>query len=157
MRTLHNLFSPFQCLILCGFRFLCSLSLWGIQMWISKVPLQTNIRLCLICIPHFIHSQSQAHFSFSLHGTKSQPQGLISFSSWRTAVSAGSLASCHLMLRNHADRPPFSKSSQAQRCSLCIAPNATVKKRKSIRIFLHFSMGWPSSFVSDFRDQEKTI
>lgn len=70
MRTLHNLFSPFQCLILCGFRFLCSLSLWGIQMWISKVPLQIHVHLCLICIPHFIHSQSQAHFSFSLHGTK---------------------------------------------------------------------------------------
>lgn len=87
----------------------------------------------------------------------SWPQGLISFSSWRTAVTAVSLASCHLMLRNHADNYPSSCPHKPRDNLPALHQMPLWGKRKSMRIFLYFSMGWHSSSEKHFRDQEKTI
>lgn len=68
---------------------------------------------------------------FPLWNKMSWPQGLISFSSWRTAVSVVSLASCHLMLRNHADNYP-SPCPHKLRDSLSALHQMPLWRRKKI-------------------------
>lgn len=62
-------------------------------------------------------------------------QGLTSFSSWKTAVSAVVLGSRHLMLRNRADNNPFANHHKPRDNHSALHQMPLWRNRKSIRIF----------------------
>ena len=127
-------------------------------MWMRKVPLGIHKGYLF-----FFHLYSSLHpftvltpFQFLPSWNKiSWPQGLTSFSSWRTAVSAVSLASCHLMLRNHADNYPSPCPHKLRDNLPALHQMPPWRKRKSMRIFLYFRMGRHSFLCETFQESRE--
>ena len=112
---------------------------WILVSWWPKSLGTTNVNeygpsiepyQSLICIPHFIQSQSPPHFCFSLHGTTCPGPKDSSLSLLEGLLSVQFLLPAAISCWEFMQWLPFSKSSQAQSCSFCIAPNATVRNKK---------------------------